>query len=239
MMLNCLIVDDEPLARKQAEAYVSRTPFLKLIGSVRNSTMAKAILDREAVDLIFLDIKMPLMSGIEFIKEHEIFQQIIFITAFPEYAVDGFELEVTDYLMKPVTYERFLKAARKALLKVSGSDTIKQITDQPNYFYVKHNQRYEKIWMDDIIYIESMLNYVSIITRKKKYIIYSSLKQIEESLPVAGFVRIHKSFIAAIDKITLLENQQLLIGGVLLPISRSKKNAVFAAALNRGIKIKE
>ena len=153
-MLNCLIVDDEPLARQQIEAYVGRVPFLKLIASVRNPAIAKEVLHTELIDLIFLDIQMPQTSGIDFLKNNDIFQQIIFITAFPEYALDGFELEATDYLMKPVTYERFLKACEKALVKVSGSETIKQNKEHPEFLYVKCNQRFEKVWIDDILFIE-------------------------------------------------------------------------------------
>jgi len=238
MILNCLVVDDEPLARKQIESYVGRVSYLKLMGSVRNPTKAKAVLDNEAVDLIFLDIKMPKMSGIEFLKNNDLFQQVIFITAYTEFAVDGFELEVTDYLMKPVTFERFLKATNKALGKVNGFETIKKITHQPDFIYVKHNQRYHKIWVDDIIYIESMLNYVIIITNNMRHIVYSSLKQIEENLPAGKFIRIHKSYIVSLDKIALLENKSLLTGDVRLPISRSKKALVFEAALNGGVRIK-
>ena len=155
MTLSCLIVDDEPLARQQMEAYVHRIPFLKMAGIARNAFSAKAILDTVPVDLILLDIKMPHMSGIEFIKQSNIFQQVIFITAFPEYAIDGFELEVTDYLMKPVTFERFSKAVEKARIKLKGSETIKSVENQPDFIYVKHNHRFEKVVIADILYAVS------------------------------------------------------------------------------------
>ncbi|HWK04791.1 MAG TPA: LytTR family DNA-binding domain-containing protein [Puia sp.] len=230
-MLNCLIVDDEPLARKQIETYITRVPFLKLVGTARNPFIAKGILQTELVDLIFLDIQMPQMSGIDFLKSNEIFQQVIFITAFPEYAIEGFELEVTDYLMKPVTFERFLKGSKKALAKISGSQTIKSISDKPNFLYVKCNQRFEKIWIDDILYIESMLNYINIVTKNRKLTVYSSLKAIESSLPQDKFLRIHKSYMVAINHINAIDGHQIHVTGHKLPVSRSNKPAVLQIAL--------
>lgn len=237
MTLNCLIVDDEPLARQQIEAYVQRVSFLKLAGIARNPISAKEILDTVPIDLIFLDIKMPHMDGIEFIRQNNIFQQVIFITAFPEYAIDGFELEVTDYLMKPVTFERFSKAVEKARMKLKGSKTIKSVEYQPDFIYVKHNHRFEKVCIADILYIESMLNYINIITVKEKYIVYSSLKQFEESLPANKLIRIHKSYMVAIDAITAIEQRYLLIGNVKLPVSRTNKNSVMKVALTNKLNL--
>ena len=236
-MLNCLIIDDEPLARKQIESYVDRVPFLKLVGSARNPVAAKELLNTEPVDLIFLDIKMPQLNGINFLRNHPVFQQVIFITAFPQYAIHGFELEVTDYLTKPVTFERFLKGAQKALAKVSGSQTIKSISDQPDFLYVKCNQRYEKIWIDDVLYVEAMLNYINIITKKKKYTVYSSLKNAESSLPQNRFLKVHKSYLVALNHITAIESHQVLVAEHKLPLSRSNRQAVLQAALNRGLNL--
>jgi len=234
MTLNCLIIDDEPLARKQIESYVARTPFLKLVKSVRNPAIAQGVLASEPVDLIFLDIKMPHMSGIDFLKNNDIFQQVIFITAFPEYAIDGFELEVTDYLMKPVTFERFLKAGEKAFAKVNGSQTVKVIHEQPDFLYVKCNQRFEKIRIDDILFIESMLNYIHIITKAGKYTIYSSLKAIESNLPQSRFLRTHKSYLVAINHINAIKSHQIHIDNYTLPVSRSNKQTVLKIAFNFG-----
>ncbi|HZY37362.1 MAG TPA: LytTR family DNA-binding domain-containing protein [Mucilaginibacter sp.] len=226
MILNCLIVDDEPLARQQIESYVGRVPFLNLVGSVRNPVIANEVLKDQPVDLIYLDIKMPQMSGIDFLRSNNIFQQVIFITAFPEYAIEGFELEVTDYLAKPVTFERFLKASGKALAKVSGSKTIKSISDRRDFLYVKCNQRFQKIGIDDILFIESMLNYVNIFTPKNKYTVYSSLKAIEDSLPQGSFLRIHKSYLVAVKHIITIDQNQVHVGDHSLPISRSNKKTV-------------
>src|SRR5665213_1032866 len=164
---------------------------------------------------------MPQMSGIDFIRQYHVFQQVILITAFPEFAVDGFDIEATDYLMKPVTFARFFKAVEKAYSRVTGSDSIKMINQQPDFLYVKSNQRYDKIQLDDILYIESMLNYINIITEKGKYTIYSSLKGAEAHLPKARFLRVHKSYIAALSKISAIESHQLYIAGFQLPVSRA------------------
>jgi len=236
-MLNCLIIDDEPLARQQIESYVNRVPYLALAGSVRNPVVGKTILDNEAVDLVFLDIKMPQMTGIDFLREYHISQQVILVTAYPEYALDGFELEVTDYLMKPVTFERFLKAVEKANAQVNGTDTIKTVKHQPDYLYVKNNQRYEKISLEDILYIESMLNYVNIVTVKKKYTIYSSLKNAEACLPKDKFLRIHKSYIVAVAKIDAIDAGRVDVGGHKLPLSRTNKNEVIKAVLDTGLSL--
>jgi DNA-binding LytR/AlgR family response regulator len=234
-MLNCIIVDDEPLARKQIESYVQRVPFLKLVGMARNPTIAREILQTELVDLIFLDIQMPQMSGIDFLKNNDIFQQIILITAFPEYAAEGFDLEVTDYLTKPVTFDRFLRGGKKALAKVSGSAVIKSISDKPDFLYVKCNQRFEKIWLADILYIESMLNYIHIVTQQRKFTVYSSLKAIESSLPPGQFVRIHKSYVVAMNHINSIDGRQINVMGHRLPLSRSNKQAVLQIALKVGL----
>ena len=235
-MLNCLIVDDEPLARKQIEIYIGRVPFLKLVGAARNPAIAREILQTELVDLIFLDIQMPQMTGLDFLKNHNIFQQVIFITAFPEYAIEGFELDVTDYLMKPVTFERFLRAGKKALSKINGSQTIKSISDRPDFLYVKCNHRFEKITVDDILYIEAMLNYINIVTINRKYTVYSSLKAIEDRVPRNKFLKIHKSYIVAIDHINTIDSHQVDVAGCRLPVSRSNRTAVLQLAITLGLK---
>lgn len=232
-MLNCLIVDDEPLARRQVEAYVSQVPFLKLVGAARNALAAKGILETEPVDLIFLDIQMPQITGVEFLKQNDIFQQVIFITAYPEYALDGFDLEVTDYLVKPVSFERFLKACNKAVARVSGSQTIKSVSNQPGFLYVKCSKRFEKIWIKDILYIEAMLNYVNIIAAQRKYTVYSSLKAIENNLPPNDFVRIHKSYMAAKKHISAVDAHEVQIAGRRLPLSRANRQAVLQELVGR------
>jgi DNA-binding LytR/AlgR family response regulator len=225
-MLNCIIVEDEPLVRRQIEGYVAQIPFLHLVGTARNPVIASAILQTEAVDLVFLDIKMPHMSGIEFLQQQDVCQQVIFITAYPEYAVQGFELEVTDYLVKPVTFERFLKACEKAQAKVKGSLTVKSNQEQPGYLYVKCDSRLEKVALADILFVEAMLNYVHIVTPKRKYTVYSSLKAIQELLPPDAFLRVHKSYLVALDHITTVGQSEVRIGEHQLPVSRRNQQAL-------------
>jgi DNA-binding LytR/AlgR family response regulator len=235
MILNCLVIDDEPLARLHIENYIGRMACLKLTGSARNASIAKTILDNEAIDLVFLDIKMPQTSGLEFIRENNMFQQVILVTAFPEFALDGFELDVTDYLMKPVTFERFETAVEKVYRRITGFDNIRKIKHQHGFCYVKTGQRYEKVVFDDILYIESMLNYIHIITKTSKLTVYSSLKNVEAIFPKDIFVRIHKSYLAAITKINTIELKHICIGDHKIPVSRGNRNSVVEAARKMGL----
>jgi DNA-binding LytR/AlgR family response regulator len=234
MILNCLVVDDEPLARMHIENHIARMACLKFAGSARNASIAKTILDNEAIDLIFLDIKMPQTSGLEFLRENNVFQQVILVTAYPEFALDGFELDVTDYLMKPVTFERFEKAVEKAYSKVGGFDNIRKIKQEQDFCYVKTSQRYEKVAFDDILYIESMLNYIHIITKTGKLTVYSSLKNAEAIFPKDMFVRIHKSYLAAIAKISTIELKHICIDDHKIPISRGNRHSLVEAARKMG-----
>jgi len=216
-MLNCLIVEDEPLARQQIQAYISRVPFLRLAGTARNAEVALDIIRSAVIDLVFLDIQLPQLNGIEFLKGLAEPPQVIFITAYPEYAVTGFELEVTDYLVKPVTFERFLKACEKARLKSLNA---------PAYLYVRNGTRSERVAIADILFVEAMLNYVHIVTASRKLTVYASLTAMESSLPQGQFIKIHKSYLAALRHIDAADGNQLLIGGHSLPISRSRKKMV-------------
>jgi DNA-binding LytR/AlgR family response regulator len=191
MTLNCLVIDDEPLARAHIEGYIARTPFLKLAGSARNAAIACDVLDNEAIDLIFLDIKMPQTTGIGFLQQRDIFQQVVMITAFPEFAIDGFELNVADYLVKPVTFERFTKAVERACSRISGFEHIRKFNHDSAFIYVKNGPRYEKVNLDEILYIESMLNYIHIITAKKRLTVYSSMKNAADILPKELFAGVH------------------------------------------------
>lgn len=235
MILNCLVIDDEPLARMHIENYIALLPFLKLSGSARNASIAQNILDNEAIDLIFLDIKMPQTTGIEFLRQNNIFQQVILVTAYPEFALDGFELDVADYLMKPVTFDRFVKAAEKAYTRITGFDHIRKIKSTPDFCYVKTNQRYEKIAFDDILYVASMLNYIHIFTKTAKFTVYSSLKNAEAILPKHMFVHIHKSYLAAIAKINTIDAQHVCINEHKLPISRGNRRNIIEAANKLGL----
>jgi len=232
-MLRVLIVDDEPLARQQLEAYVSRLPFLQLAGVARNTVAATGILNSTPVDLILLDIQMPQMSGIELLKSQEVIQQVILVTAFPQYAIEGFELAVTDYLLKPVTFERFTRACERALANVSGQAAISLLKQQPGYLYVKYDQRLKKIRIADILFIEAMANYVHIILGDQKYTIYSSLKALEAQLPAGTFILTHRSYLAAVSHIDSLGQTEVIIGEHRLPLSRSQRKIVKSLILKK------
>jgi two-component system LytT family response regulator len=229
-MINCVIIDDEPLARDGLANYVREVSFLNLSGIGENPLELLPLIDRQAADLVFLDIQMPKMNGIEFLKILHKPPMVIITTAYPSYALDGFQLNVLDYLLKPITFERFFKAAAKA------RDYHQLLTGNPaasveDYFFIKCGGKFEKISFDDILYIEGMQNYVTIYTSKGKYITMLSFKSLEEKLPAPGFIRVHKSFMAAIAKIDSIEPVELTIAGNRIPISRGYRDMVMERVL--------
>ncbi|HEY4325841.1 MAG TPA: LytTR family DNA-binding domain-containing protein [Mucilaginibacter sp.] len=231
-MIKAVIVDDEPLAREGLASYVREVDFLSLSGVCENPLELLPLIDRQAADLVFLDIQMPKMNGIEFLKILQKPPMVVITTAYPSYALEGFQLNVLDYLLKPITFERFFKAAAKArdYHKLLTGDPAKQAED---YFFVKCGSKYEKICFDDILYIEGLQNYVTIFTVKGKYVAMLSLKSLEEKLPAVAFIRIHKSFIAAINKIDGIEAGELFIAGSRIPISRNYREQVMEKVLNK------
>jgi DNA-binding LytR/AlgR family response regulator len=206
--------------------------FLTLSGVCENPLELLPLIDRQAADLVFLDIQMPKMNGIEFLKILQKPPMVIITTAYPSYALEGFQLNVLDYLLKPITFERFFKAATKArdYHKLLTGDPAKPTED---YFFIKCGNKYEKIVFDDILYIEGLQNYVTIFTAKGKYVAMLSLKSLEEKLPGAAFIRTHKSFIAAINKIDGIEAAELFIGASRIPISRNYREQVMEKVLNK------
>jgi len=231
-MLHCIIIDDEPLARKGLREYIQDAEFLNLAGEFENPLKAADILLTGKIDLIFLDIQMPKITGLEFIRTLLHPPMVIFTTAYPQHAVDGFELNAVDYLLKPFSFERFLKAALKAK---TFFDTTKQpagIADkEQDYFFIKSDTRLIKIHFSDVLFVEALQNYVAIHTREKKYISYLTFKSVEDNLPGAQFLKIHKSFIVAIAKIDAIEGNEIRIGSHALPISRAFKDEVMEKIL--------
>lgn len=228
MKLNCLIVDDEPVARKGIAEYVSDVEFLNLAGQCENALKASALLSQQTIDLIFLDIQMPKISGIDFLKTLNHPPLVIFTTAYSEYAVEGYSLDVVDYLMKPITFDRFLKAAQKALeiytLKRAASLHPREAL--PDYFFVKCDSKFEKIFYHEVRYIEAMQNYAVIHTLNRKLITYITMSSLEHQLPGDQFLKVHKSFIVSIAHIKALEGNEILIGETRIPISRNLKDEV-------------
>lgn len=232
MKINCIVIDDEPLARKGLVEFVSEIDFLELKGVGENALIANTLLSQHNVDLIFLDIQMPKMTGIEFVKALKQKPMVIFTTAYSEYALQGYELDVLDYLVKPISFDRFLKACNKArefhTLKNNKQETAQKTAD---YFFVKSDNGYEKVMYDDLLYVEAMENYVKLHTAAKKLVVYLTFKSLQDYLPAGKFIKVHKSFMVALDKVTSVDGNDMYIGKQPIPISRTQKEEVMALLL--------
>lgn len=231
MMLNCVTIDDEPLARECIANYVREVDFLRLVGTGNNPVVLTRLLDEHAVDLIFLDIQMPIMSGIDFLKVTDRLPPVVITTAFPSYALEGFQLSVLDYLLKPITFNRFFRAVTRAkdyhrLLNQSTP------TAAPDYFFIKCDGKYERIYFDDILYVQAMQNYVTIYTTKGRYVTLLYLKNVQEKLAGHSFIRVHKSYLVAIPKIEAIENNELVVQSFRIPISRNYREQVIARVVS-------
>jgi len=222
MTLNCVIVDDEPIARKLLQEYIEETDFLKLVGSAENPLKIVGLLEEHDVDLIFLDINMPKMSGMEFLRSASNLPMVIMTTAYEQYALEGFEMAVVDYLVKPFSLERFLKASQKALEYKSLKDS-KHRSDESSakYIFVKSGGKLERIVLDELIYVQAMANYVILHTTKAKLIVYLTIKGILENLPPEKFIQVHKSYIMNINMINSINGNSIYIGNEQVPIGQS------------------
>lgn len=229
--MNCIIVDDEPLAREAIQLLVDRFPGLQLLRSFPSANAAAKFLKETAVDLVFLDIQMPGINGVEFSKTIPDETLVIFTTAYAEYALDGFEVEAVDYLIKPVHQDRFNRAVNKAvayreLLKVDQpANLIENVGD--DYFFVKAERRYIKIYFKDILFIEGLKDYVVMQTDDQKIITAMNIKTIHEQLPQSFFVRISKSYIINVQQITSFDNNQVFIRKHEIPIGNAYRNYFF------------
>jgi DNA-binding LytR/AlgR family response regulator len=236
-MINCVIIDDEPLAREGLANYVREVDFLTLSGTGENPLELLPLLDRQTIDLVFLDIQMPKMNGIEFLKILQKPPMVVITTAYPSYALEGFQLNVLDYLLKPVTFERFFKATSKArdyhrlLMKSFSNDSA--TTEPDDYFFIKCGSKYEKIPFEEILYVEGMQNYVNIYTLKGKYVTMLSLKNLEENLDQKAFIRVHKSYIVAISKIDGIEGNEIFMQNNRIPISRNYREQVIGQVVTK------
>jgi len=219
MTLNCLIIDDEPIARKLLQEYIEETDFLGLVGMAENPVKAIGIINSLSVDLVFLDINMPKMNGLDFLRSANNLPMVIMTTAYGQYALDGFEMAVVDYLVKPFSLERFLKASQKALeLKTLRHKKSTPEKAEPGYFYVKCDGKIEKVFDDELIYIEAMANYVTLYTLSGKLVVYLTIKGILEKLPADKFLQVHKSYIVNVSKIKTIEGNTLHIGAARITI---------------------
>jgi DNA-binding LytR/AlgR family response regulator len=233
--LRCIIVDDEPVARKIIREFTAQVPFLELVGEFENVAKTKAFLHNDHADLLFLDIEMPKMSGVDYLKRSTVDPLVILTTAFPEYALEGYELDIIDYLLKPIAFSRFLKAVQKAK-EFNDIRHNQVLMPHPSYLFVRSEKRIEKIELKDILYIESFGNYVNIYTGQKKILAYLTLKGLESQLPPQEFIKIHQSFLVAFAHISAIEGNQVFINNKPLPISRNYREAVMKVVEQRLLK---
>lgn len=234
-MIRCLAVDDEAYASEIIATYIRRTPFLELIGTTTNAFEALELVQQGKVDLVFLDIQMPELTGIQFLKICGGKCKVILTTAYPEYALEGFDLDVVDYLLKPVSYERFYKAVSKAQQLIAPGiqmpqETTAATTIQPNDFiFIKGDSKnkFFKIDYKDILFVEGLKNYVSIYTSSQRIITYQSLRELETLLPKPPFYRVHKSYILSIDKIKMIDGFAVYIDEHSIPVGETYREEFF------------
>lgn len=227
-MLTCIIIDDEQHAIDLLKSYIEKISFLTLKGAFNNPLSAIPETD---VDIIFIDMHMPQLSGMDFIKLIRGKAKIIITSAFPEYALESFEYEVLDYLLKPISFDRFLKAVQKAMNQLAFAEEDMQAKKHKNYIVVKTDakNKLQKIELDEVVYIEGMKNYVTIHKDQQQIMTLLNMKDLESSLPRDQFIRVHKSYIISVDKIKIIEGNQIFLKGVKesIPLSETYKQAFF------------
>lgn len=226
-MITCLIVEDEPLARNLLTEYVQKVPYLKLIQASSNPLAALEILRKEPVDLLFLDIQMPELTGISLLKTLQKKPFVVLTTAYSQYALEGYELDVVDYLLKPITFERFLKAVEKVNQRLGSPERIpvESKKEEQTYVFVKDGTRLVKVAFDNILFVEGMKDYVTIHMRGQKITTLQRLKVLEDQLPANKFIRVHHSYIVAIEAIDAVHKGEIRIGNENIPISESYRKS--------------
>ena len=230
--MNCIAIDDEPLALSLIEDFSKKIPYLNYIKSCKNAFEAIETIQKNKIDLVFLDINMPNITGIEFIKSLENKPMVIFTTAYSEYAVQGFELNAIDYLVKPFLFERFFKAVNKAyelhnLHNKNSQEIIETSEKKENFIFVKSDYSSVKILLNDIFYIEGLKDYVKIHLPEKNILSLITMKKMEETLPSDKFIRVHRSYIVALDKIESIQRNRIIIQKKWIPVGDSYKNEFF------------
>lgn len=231
MPTKCLIIDDEPLARKLIAGHVAKLPEWSVVAQCKNALEAYEIIVREKIDVLFLDINMPVINGVDFFRSLKNPPFVIFTTAYPEYAVDGFELEAIDYLVKPVTFDRFLKAAERVYDKMetrnkNGQPFIRQEISEADHIFIKHYGKLVKIFFDDILFMEAQKDFVKFVLKSQEMLAGMTMKEAEEALPSSKFLRVHRSFIVSVKAITAMFGNTIEIGKYQIPIGANYKEEV-------------
>jgi two-component system LytT family response regulator len=241
MILKCIAVDDEPLALDIIEDYVSKVPFLELVKRTENAIEALQLVQAGGIDLVFLDIQMPDLTGIQFLKIASGKSNYILTTAYSQYALESYDLNVSDYLLKPIAFDRFYKAVEKVHKQLQKDEPAVTVIPEPvaapivppqhtqaqDFIFVKTEHKIQKIELDDILYIEGLKDYISIFTRNERVITLQNMKRMEETLPRGEFIRVHKSYIIALDKIESIERSRISIASKVIPIGDTYRDEFF------------
>lgn len=233
-------MDDEPLALDIIADYISKVPFLQLVKTTTSAIEGLSLVQNDAIDLVFLDVQMPELTGIQFLKIINGKCDVILTTAYPQYALDGYDLDVADYLLKPIAFDRFYKAAQKVLQQRGGQITAvpensASKTDTNDFIFVKTEHRIQKIYLNDILYIEGLKDYISIFTSAERIITLQNMKKMEEALPSKSFIRVHKSYIVALAKIDSIERSRIQIREKIIPIGDTYRDYFFKQIENKNI----
>jgi len=230
MSIRCLIIDDKPLAIDILADYTQKVPFLELAGTTTNPIEGLSIIREQNIDLVFLDIQMPELSGLQFMKIAGKQCKVILTTAYSKYALDGFEHDVIDYLLKPIAFDRFYRAAEKVkeiIYKPITRSTPPNAETNSEYLFVKTEHRIQKVNLKDILFIEGLQNYISIQTANERVLSLQTLKKIEESLPLKDFVRVHKSYIVALRHISAIERSRIFIDDTVIPVGDNYREGFY------------
>ena len=220
MNLNCIIVDDEPIARDILRTYIGQVPYLTLVGECEDAFEAMQVLNKQDVDLVILDINMPRFTGLDMLRSLKKYPAIIITSAYPEYALEGFELSVTDYLLKPFSFPRFVQATEKVVTKSSYPSSLAIPVETEDFLMVKSDKKLAKVFFNEIIYVEAYGNYIFIYREHDRIMSKQTLTQLEDQLPELRFVRIHKSYIVSLKSIKFLEGNEVSIGNKKLPVGK-------------------
>ena len=233
-MYKCLVIEDEPLAQQVLKKYIAEHPMLQLAGISNDALEAQQVLSSEKIAILFLDVNLPKLSGIHFLRSLPDPPAVIFTTAYPEYAVEGFDLNAIDYLMKPFSFERFLKAVHKAIdkLKQSGAQHPEE---GHRFIFLKADKKVFRINTAEILYCEAVDDYVRVLTADEQHLVHYTLKKLMEELPSSLFMRVHKSYIIAKDKIRFFEGNYVKVGNKDIPIGASYKDEIYARLKERNL----
>ncbi|MGZ3873109.1 MAG: LytR/AlgR family response regulator transcription factor [Mucilaginibacter sp.] len=235
-MIRCLIVDDEPLALHILEDYISKIPFLQLVKATTNPIEALTLVQEKLVDLVFLDVQMPELTGIQFLRIANGKAKVILTTAYPQYALEGYELDVIDYLLKPIAFDRFFKSVQKAqgVLQPAAAPVAEPAKPQQqqndflsDFIFVKTEHKIQKVYLNDILFIEGLKDYISIFTPAERIITLQNMKKMEDALPGKNFIRVHKSYIVSINKIDSIERSRIFIGDKVIPVGDTYREEFF------------